>query len=46
MNFIGIGLIPDGGAHFFLEKRLGESKAKQIIWEGKMMDADEALEWG
>ena len=46
MNFIGIGLIPDGGAHFFLEKKLGEAKAKQVIWDGKMMDADEALELG
>ncbi|MEH7180797.1 enoyl-CoA hydratase [Neobacillus vireti] len=46
MNFIGIGLIPDGGSHFFLEKRLGEIKAKQVIWEGKMMNAQEALEMG
>ena len=46
MNFIGIGLIPDGGAHFFLEKKLGENKAKQVIWQGKMMDAEEALKWG
>lgn len=44
MNFIGIGLIPDGGAHFFLEKRLGEDKAKQLIWEGKTLSAKEALE--
>lgn len=46
MNFIGIGLIPDGGAHFFLEKRLGETKAKQVIWDGKKMTADEALALG
>ena len=46
MNFIGIGLIPDGGAHFFLEKRLGETKAKQIIWDGRMMGAEEALKLG
>ena len=46
MNFIGIGLIPDGGSHFFLEKRLGEIKAKQVIWDGKMMNAQEALELG
>jgi 2-(1,2-epoxy-1,2-dihydrophenyl)acetyl-CoA isomerase len=46
MNFIGIGLIPDGGAHFFLEKRLGETKAKQVIWDGKMMTAKEALAIG
>ncbi|EIJ81974.1 enoyl-CoA hydratase [Bacillus methanolicus PB1] len=46
MNFIGIGLIPDGGAHFFLEKRLGEAKAKQVIWDGKPMTADEAYQVG
>ncbi len=46
MNFIGIGLIPDGGGHFFLEKRLGETKAKQLIWEGKKYRADEAREIG
>ncbi|WP_420491703.1 enoyl-CoA hydratase [Neobacillus drentensis] len=46
MNFIGIGLIPDGGAHFFLEKKLGETKAKQVIWDGKMMDADESFALG
>jgi enoyl-CoA hydratase/carnithine racemase len=46
MNFIGIGLIPDGGAHFFLEKRLGETRAKQVIWDGKMLSADEAFELG
>ncbi|WP_088071052.1 enoyl-CoA hydratase [Gottfriedia luciferensis] len=46
MNFIGIGLIPDGGAHYFLEKRLGEAKAKQLIWEGKKLDSAQALEMG
>ncbi|MGM9927181.1 MAG: enoyl-CoA hydratase [Bacillus sp. (in: firmicutes)] len=42
MNFIGIGLIPDGGGHFFLNQRIGEVKAKQLIWEGKVMAAEEA----
>ncbi|MCM3161998.1 enoyl-CoA hydratase [Metabacillus litoralis] len=46
MNFINIGLIPDGGGHFFLKKRLGEHKAKQVIWEGKSMTSDEALKAG
>ncbi|MTH54591.1 enoyl-CoA hydratase [Bacillus mangrovi] len=46
MNFIGIGLIPDGGGHFFMEKRLGETKAKQMIWEGKRLGAEEALRLG
>lgn len=42
MNFIGIGLIPDGGAHFLLSQRIGEVKAKELIWEGKVMSAAEA----
>jgi 2-(1,2-epoxy-1,2-dihydrophenyl)acetyl-CoA isomerase len=46
MNFIGIGLIPDGGGHFFMEERLGEPKAKQLIWEGKTLSANEALGLG
>ncbi|PHA02522.1 enoyl-CoA hydratase [Bacillus pseudomycoides] len=46
MNFIGIALIPDGGGHFFLQKRLGEHMAKEIIWEGKKLPATEALEIG
>ncbi|WP_409299327.1 enoyl-CoA hydratase [Peribacillus sp. SCS-26] len=43
MNFIGIGLIPDGGSHFFLERKIGETKAKELIWEGKVLNAEEAL---
>ena len=46
MNFIKIGLLPDGGGHFFLNKRLGESKAKQLIWEGKNLSAKEAYSLG
>lgn len=46
MNFINVALIPDGGGHFFLQNRVGESLAKQIIWEGQRMNAHEALGLG
>jgi enoyl-CoA hydratase/carnithine racemase len=46
MNFIGIGLVPDGGGHYFMEKRLGEAKAKQLIWGGDKLSADEAYKLG
>src|SRR5690606_12467669 len=46
MNFIRIGLIPDGGAHFFLEKRIGEAQAKHVICEGKQLSPGEALHIG
>lgn len=46
MNFIGIGLIPDGGGHFFMKERVGTMKAKQLIWEGRVMSGQEAAELG
>ncbi|WP_018662306.1 enoyl-CoA hydratase [Heyndrickxia acidiproducens] len=46
MNFIGIGLVPDGGGHYLLRCRVGQEKAKKIIWEGKVMPADEAEQLG
>ncbi|MGE7984035.1 enoyl-CoA hydratase [Solibacillus sp. NPDC093137] len=46
MNFIGIGLVPDGAGHFFMKERLGTPKAKQMIWEGKVLSGDEALTLG
>ncbi|ALX48713.1 enoyl-CoA hydratase [Lentibacillus amyloliquefaciens] len=32
MLFIGIGLAPDGGGHFWLSERIGVQRAKQFIW--------------
>ncbi|KGX86154.1 enoyl-CoA hydratase [Pontibacillus marinus] len=46
MNFIGIGLLPDGGGHFWLQERLGVHKAKQFAWHGKSLVALEAYEEG
>ncbi|WP_050182585.1 enoyl-CoA hydratase [Domibacillus robiginosus] len=46
MNFIGVGLIPDGGGHFMLENRLGAVRAKKVIWDGKAMSGSEAAEIG
>ncbi|MTD31626.1 enoyl-CoA hydratase [Planomicrobium sp. YIM 101495] len=46
MNFIGIGLIPDGGGHFFMKERVGVPKAKQLIWAGQMLKAHDALAKG
>ena len=46
MNFIGIGLVPDGAGHFFLKERVGNPKAKQLIWSGKVLNGHEALALG
>ncbi|MET3683916.1 enoyl-CoA hydratase/carnithine racemase [Alkalibacillus flavidus] len=42
MNFIGIGLIPDGAGHFMMQQRVGTVRAKHLIWEGKKLEANEA----
>ncbi|RWZ55237.1 enoyl-CoA hydratase [Halobacillus fulvus] len=44
MNFIGIGLAPDGGGHFWLQERLGTHQAKHFAWEGRQMSAEEAYQ--
>ncbi|MGI2329437.1 enoyl-CoA hydratase [Planococcus sp. YIM B11945] len=46
MNFIGIGLVPDGGGHFFLKERVGVPKAKQLIWAGQTLKAHDAMAKG
>jgi len=46
MLFAGIGLVPDGGGHFFLEKRLGIHQAKQFIWGLEQVAGDKAKQYG
>ena len=46
MNTMKLGLIPIGGAHFFLARRLGEDKAKHLIWNAKTLTALESLQLG
>src|SRR5690625_3652379 len=44
--FAGIGLIPDGGGHFFLQERLGTHQAKQFIWSLEKLKAKQAKKIG
>ncbi|MFV4876270.1 enoyl-CoA hydratase [Bacillus velezensis] len=43
MNFIGIGLVPDGGGHYLLMRRVGEIEAKKLIWSGEKLPAEKAV---
>ncbi|MFZ3577326.1 enoyl-CoA hydratase-related protein [Virgibacillus sp. DJP39] len=42
MLFLGVGLAPDGGGHFWLKERLGVHGAKQFIWSMKQVDGTTA----
>jgi len=39
-------IIPDGGGMYFLPRRIGLSKAKELIFTGRKVDAQEALAMG
>jgi 2-(1,2-epoxy-1,2-dihydrophenyl)acetyl-CoA isomerase len=44
--FKKIGLVPDGGAVYFLTQRVGIARAKELVYTARMLPAQEAAEWG
>jgi 2-(1,2-epoxy-1,2-dihydrophenyl)acetyl-CoA isomerase len=44
--FRRIGLAPDGGAIWFLTRRLGMARAKELVFTARFVDAEEALALG
>lgn len=46
MLFLGVGLVPDGGGHFWLQERMGSHQAKQFIWSMRQVQGDEAKSLG
>ncbi|GGJ17844.1 enoyl-CoA hydratase/isomerase family protein [Neoroseomonas lacus] len=46
MTYILRGLIPDGGGMYFLPRRVGLSRAKELIFSGRTVEPEEALRLG
>jgi enoyl-CoA hydratase/carnithine racemase len=45
-SYIHRGLIADGGGMYFLPRRVGLARAKELIFTGRKVDVDEALALG
>lgn len=46
MAFKKVGVVPDGGAIFFLTQYLGIARAKDLVYTARVVPADEALDLG
>jgi enoyl-CoA hydratase/carnithine racemase len=45
-SYIHRGIVPDGGGMYFLPRRIGLPRAKELIFTGRKVEADEALALG
>lgn len=45
-SFARIGLMPDGGGTLFLQQLVGRAKALELIYEARLLDAEQALAVG
>lgn len=46
MSYVRMGLIPGDGGCYFLPRIIGMARALELIWTGRMIDAEEALRIG
>lgn len=46
MSFVLRGLVPDGGGMYFLPRRVGLARAKELIFTGRRLDGAEMLALG
>lgn len=46
MSFVKRGLVSDGGGMYFLPRRVGLSKAKELIFTARVVEPEEALDIG
>ena len=46
MAYTNAGLSPDGSSTYFLPRRIGDRRARELMITNRMLSATEALDWG
>lgn len=46
MAYTAIGLTPDGGSTWYLERSIGRQRALDLVLTNRVLSATEAMEWG
>lgn len=46
MAYTNAGLSPDGSSTYFLPRRIGDRRARELMLTNRMLNASEALTWG
>lgn len=46
MAYTAAGLSPDGSSTYFLPRRVGDRRARELMLTNRMLKADEAMTWG
>jgi enoyl-CoA hydratase/carnithine racemase len=46
MSYVNVGIVPGDGGCYYLPRIVGVARALDLIWTGRTMDAQEALEMG
>ena len=46
MAYTNAGLSPDGSSTYFLPRRIGDRRARELMLTNRVLSADEALDWG
>ena len=46
MNYVNVGIVPGDGGCYYLPRIVGVARALDLIWTGRTMDAQEALQIG
>lgn len=46
MAYTNAGLAPDGSSTFFMPRKIGDRRARELILTNRVLSAQEAVEWG